>query len=182
VPHVQGPLAKASKASLMVRVDIGPGENKKICYLRPEACQSIFLDFFRIHKAIAGKLPFGIAQEGKAFRNEISPRRGTLRSVEFSQMDVEVFFDPAHINDIENYDEVKDFPLSLFRLGHDQIELTPVAEAVDQKIVSGKLVGYYMARTQQFYEKLASPAGRSASGRWQPTSERFTPRKRGTSR
>jgi len=158
-PACKGPLASAQKASLMVRVDIGPGENKKICYLRPEACQSIFLDFFRIHKTIAGKLPLPIAQEGKAFRNEISPRRGTLRSVEFSQMDVEVFFDPDHINDIENYDEVKDFPLRLFRLEHTETEEIPVAKAVDNKIVSGKLVGYYMARTQQLFEKMGIPRG-----------------------
>ncbi len=158
-PTCKGPLAKAAKASLMVRVDIGAGENKKVCYLRPEACQSIFLDFFRIHKGIAGKLPLPIAQEGKAFRNEISPRRGTLRSVEFSQMDVEVFFDPDHIDDIERYDEVKDFPLRLFRLEHTEAEEIPVADAVNNKLVSGKLVGYYMARTQQFYENLGIPRG-----------------------
>lgn len=158
-PDCQVPLAQSSKASLMVRVDIGAGDNKKICYLRPEACQSIFLDFFRINKVIAGKLPFGIAQEGKAFRNEISPRRGTLRSVEFSQMDIEVYFDPARINDFEAVEEVQDFPLRLFRIDHEGVEDVPVSEAISQRIVSGKLIAYYMARTQQLFEAFGIPRG-----------------------
>lgn len=76
------------KYNLMIKTEVGGEE----AYLRPEACQSIFLDFDRIF-SIEGRLPLIIAQVGKAFRNEISPRNTLLRERELYQNDIEVFFE-----------------------------------------------------------------------------------------
>ena len=64
-------------------------------YLRPETCQPIFNDFKRVREGARQKLPFGIAQVGKAFRNEITPRNFTFRSREFEQAEMEFFCHPS---------------------------------------------------------------------------------------
>ena len=64
---------------------------KSIAYLRPETAQSIFVQFKNVLDSSRKKLPFGIAQIGKAFRNEINPRNFTFRSREFEQMELEYF-------------------------------------------------------------------------------------------
>ena len=64
-----------------------------VVYLRPETAQSIFVQFKNILEVSRKKLPFGIAQIGKAFRNEINPRNFTFRSREFEQMELDIFVD-----------------------------------------------------------------------------------------
>src|SRR5437899_7432232 len=66
-------------------------DETSIAYLRPETAQSIFVQFKNILEISRKKLPFGIAQIGKAFRNEINPRNFTFRSREFEQMELEYF-------------------------------------------------------------------------------------------
>ena len=68
--------------------------NNVVGYLRPEIAQGIFLNFKNIFRLYGLKLPIGIGQIGKAFRNEISPRNILIRMREFSQMELEYFFDP----------------------------------------------------------------------------------------
>lgn len=81
--------------SLMFTTNVGPIEGESIkSYLRPETAQLIFADFKFIHDAARLKLPFGIAQVGKAFRNEIAPRDFLFRMREFEQMEIEYFVDP----------------------------------------------------------------------------------------
>ena len=70
--------------------------NKNIAYLRPETAQGIFVNYKNIVDTLYPNLPFGIAQEGKAFRNEISPRDFILRDRECSQLEIEYFIDPAN--------------------------------------------------------------------------------------
>jgi glycyl-tRNA synthetase len=78
--------------NLMFRTNIGATESESsIAYLRPETAQSIFVQFKNILEVSRKKLPFGIAQIGKAFRNEINPRNFTFRSREFEQMEIEYF-------------------------------------------------------------------------------------------
>src|SRR3982751_4168941 len=69
-------------------------EESSVAYLRPETAQSIFTQFKNILEVSRKKLPFGIAQIGKAFRNEINPRNYTFRSREFEQMELEYFCRP----------------------------------------------------------------------------------------
>jgi glycyl-tRNA synthetase len=79
----------------MMKTFVGAAETESnVAYLRPETCQPIFTDFDLIRGSARAKVPFGIAQIGKAFRNEINPRNFTARSREFSQMEMEYFCRP----------------------------------------------------------------------------------------
>ena len=78
--------------NLMMKTYVGPVfDEEHIAYLRAESCQPIFLDFNLVRIATRQQLPFGIAQIGKSFRNEITPRMFTFRSREFTQMEMEFF-------------------------------------------------------------------------------------------
>jgi glycyl-tRNA synthetase len=85
-------LTEPREFNLMMKTFVGPVfDEDHAAYLRAETCQPIFVDFNQVRVAARQKLPFGIAQVGKAFRNEINPRNFTFRSREFSQMEMEFF-------------------------------------------------------------------------------------------
>ncbi len=87
---------EARDFNLMLQTQIGASlDATTAAYLRPETCQSIFNDFKRVREAARQKIPFGIAQIGKAFRNEITPRNFTFRSREFEQAEMEFFCHPS---------------------------------------------------------------------------------------
>src|SRR5437016_5883833 len=92
-PHCGGKdLTEARPFNLMFQTQMGAAADEtSIAYLRPETAQSIFVQFKNILEVSRKKLPFGIAQIGKAFRNEINPRNFTFRSREFEQMELEYF-------------------------------------------------------------------------------------------
>ena len=144
------------KFNMMMRVDIG-ATGDQTCYLRPETCQSIFCDFMRIYKGSRRTLPLGLAQAGASFRNEISPRNTLLRERELGQMEIEIFFNPGKINEIDAWEEVENYKLNLFLLKDKKVHNVPCKEAVDKKLVSGKLIAYYLARVQQLYHKFGIP-------------------------
>jgi len=82
--------------NLMFKTHVGALEDSSsVAYLRPETCQGIFANFDNIVNTCRVKVPFGIAQIGKAFRNEINPRNFTFRSREFEQMEMEFFCHPS---------------------------------------------------------------------------------------
>src|SRR3972149_2203815 len=91
-PKCKGEFENTRKFNMMFKVGIGP--EGEAAYLRPETCQSIFVDFPRLFKTMRGKLPLGIAQIGKGFRNEIPPRQSLLRLREFYQAEIEIFCNP----------------------------------------------------------------------------------------
>jgi glycyl-tRNA synthetase len=94
-PGCDGELTEARQFNLMFETYVGAlrdEENK--AYLRPETAQGIFVNFKNVLDSTRLKLPFGIAQVGKAFRNEINPRNYTFRSREFEQMEIEFFCRP----------------------------------------------------------------------------------------
>ena len=89
-------LTEARDFNLMLETQIGASvDASSVAYLRPETCQPIFTDFKRVREAARQKVPFGIAQIGKAFRNEITPRNFTFRSREFEQAEMEFFCHPS---------------------------------------------------------------------------------------
>jgi len=89
-------LTEARDFNLMLETQIGASvEAATVAYLRPETCQPIFTDFKRVRETARQKIPFGIAQIGKAFRNEITPRNFTFRSREFEQAEMEFFCHPS---------------------------------------------------------------------------------------
>lgn len=87
---------EARQFNLMFKTNVGPVEEASaVAYLRPETAQGIFAQFQNVSAVARQKVPFGIAQIGKAFRNEINPRNYTFRSREFEQMELEFFIKPG---------------------------------------------------------------------------------------
>jgi len=95
-PECDGELTEARQFNTMFKTFVGPVEDDaSVAYLRPETAQGIFVNFLNVQSATRQKLPFGIAQIGKAFRNEITPGNFTFRTREFEQMEIEYFVKPA---------------------------------------------------------------------------------------
>ncbi|MCX6708127.1 MAG: glycine--tRNA ligase [Candidatus Woesearchaeota archaeon] len=155
-PKCKGDLSDVRQFNMMVKAEVGIS-TKSACYLRPETCQTIFVDWSRLVRTMRVKFPKGVSQVGKSFRNEISPRQTLIRQVEFSQMETEVFFDPEQINEMEKWDEVKGYPLRIMKTGSDKVEYISAERLVKDKTVTGKLIAYYLARTQQLFEKYGIP-------------------------
>ncbi len=129
-------LSKARKFNLLFRTEIGIIEGEgSTAYLRGEIAQGIFINFKNILDSIHPKLPFGMAQTGKAFRNEISKGQFTFRTLEFDLMEFEYFFDPENDNwnklfeywQTQMDDFVKDIGLNSTKLrwrAHEEFELS----------------------------------------------------------
>ena len=95
-PNCGGTLADPKPANLMLKTTLGPVEATGISvFLRPETAQGIFVNFDNILQSTRKKLPFGVAQVGKSFRNEITPGNFTFRTREFEQMEIEYFCRPG---------------------------------------------------------------------------------------
>jgi glycyl-tRNA synthetase len=92
----KGELTEPRQFNLMFKTFMGPVEDEAaVTYLRPETAQGIFVNFDNVLQSMRLKLPFGIAQIGKSFRNEITPGNFTFRSREFEQMEIEFFVTPG---------------------------------------------------------------------------------------
>jgi glycyl-tRNA synthetase len=95
-PECGGQLTEPRLFNLMLKTYLGPVEdNASLTYLRPETAQGMFVNFANVLDVSRKKLPFGMAQIGKAFRNEITPRNFTFRTREFEQMEIEYFVKPG---------------------------------------------------------------------------------------
>ena len=148
-PKCKGDFDKTKKFNMMFRIGIGPEEEE--AYLRPETCQSIFVDFPRLFKTMRGKLPLGIAQVGKSFRNEIAPRQSLLRLREFYQAEIEVFCNPLRLDEVEKFVEIQD---TIIRVQTDSEAVAITCkEAIESGTVPNKFVAYYLGILTEFYEK-----------------------------
>jgi len=98
-PECSGPFTEGRKYNILFETEIGVIEGEKLhAYLRGEACQTIYLDFKNIVDSTRVKVPFGIAQIGKAFRNEITPKNFLYRTREFEQWDIQYFVHPKEMD------------------------------------------------------------------------------------
>ena len=103
-PDCGGELTEVRQFNMMFKTFVGPvQDDAAVAYLRPETAQGIFVNFFNVQSSMRRKLPFGIAQQGKAFRNEITPGNFIFRTREFEQMEMEYFVRPG--TEIEAYKE-----------------------------------------------------------------------------
>ncbi len=97
-------LTEPQPFNLMFKTRVGPVDNPKskegVAYLRPETAQAIFAQFKNVLDSSRQKMPFGIGQVGKAFRNEVTPRNYTFRSREFEQMELEYFIRPDEATEV----------------------------------------------------------------------------------
>lgn len=92
----EGKFTEARQFNLMFKTFIGPLEDTSaVVYLRPETAQGIYVNFLNVKESSRQKLPFGIAQIGKAFRNEINTKNFLFRTREFEQMEMQFFINPA---------------------------------------------------------------------------------------
>jgi len=95
-PDCGGTLGAVKQFNMMFKTHVGAGEDSAaVSYLRPETAQGMFVNFKNISDSFHPKLPFGMVQIGKAFRNEIAPRDFLFRAREFEQMEIEYFVKPA---------------------------------------------------------------------------------------
>jgi glycyl-tRNA synthetase len=141
-------LSGTSRFNMMFKVGIGPSMEE--AYLRPETCQSIFVDFPLLFKTQRVKLPIGIAQVGRSFRNEIAPRQGLLRMRELNQAEVEVFFNPKNVS-VARFEWARTETLALRLPDGTDSEVT-VADAISKGQIPSELVGHYLALIQKYYE------------------------------
>ena len=143
---------------MMFKVGIGP--QSEAAYLRPETCQSIFVDFPRLYKTMRGRLPIGVAQIGKSFRNEISPRQSLLRLREFYQAEIEVFCNPNKLNEMDGFSEVENTEIRIMA-DDDTIKQVTCKEALESGMLPNKLVAYYLALLVEFYRKTGIDVSKS---------------------
>ncbi len=139
-----------SRQSLMMKTNIMGTEAS----LRPETATVTYLPYIRMYQYFRKKLPFGVFQIGKAYRNEISPRQHVLRGREFTQAEGQLFIDPNEKNNWEKFDLIKDEKLPLWDYTLQESNKNPVStnleSALKKKLVSSKAYAWclWLAYTQ----------------------------------
>jgi glycyl-tRNA synthetase len=150
-PNCGGELGHVEEFNLMFKTKIGPGSGR-VGYLRPETAQGIFVNFPNLYRYAREKLPFGVIQIGRGYRNEISPRQGIIRLREFNMMEAELFVDPTDKR-WENFASVRDVPVKLVPNETEQEVVTTFGKAVDDGIIAHETIAYFLWVTQDFMTK-----------------------------
>jgi len=157
---------EVSDFNLMFETRVGPSaKTPLIAYLRPETAQTMFADFKLVTDNARMKLPFGIAQMGKAFRNEISPRDFLFRCREFEQMEIEYFIHPDHYK-CPYIDEVLDYELIVYSAKmqeEDALSKKPregqkmtMKQALANKIILTEWHAYWLSTEHKFFVSLGA--------------------------
>ena len=151
-PECGGKLGPVEEFNLMFKTTIGPGSSR-VGYLRPETAQGIFVNYLNLYRYNREKLPLGVIQTGRGYRNEISPRQGMIRMREFNMMEVELFVDPddkgwSRFHEVEN-----DLITLVPNTGTEAVTMT-VGETVKKGIIANKVLAYFVYTTQQFLIRL----------------------------
>ncbi|ELZ10868.1 glycyl-tRNA ligase [Halovivax asiaticus JCM 14624] len=141
--------------NLMFATNIGPGDAQP-GYLRPETAQGIFVEFPRLKEYARNQLPFGVTQIGRAYRNEISPRRSIIRTREFTQAELELFIDPE--DDEPDLSAVTDVDVTLYPASEQEaadgghVETT-IGDAVNDGVLQ-PWIAYYLGVAREWYASL----------------------------
>lgn len=133
--------------NMMFDVRVG-ATGEDIMYLRPESAQSPYLAFKREFEALRRKLPMGLAVVGKAYRNEISPRQSFFRLREFSQAELQIFFDPDNLDKADGWKSVQNYKVKVRLVGEKKVMEKSCKELI-KKVP--KFIVYHLAKVQQFY-------------------------------
>jgi glycyl-tRNA synthetase len=150
-PKCNSDLSGSKDFNQMIKTYVGPVEDEKAkTYLRPETAQSIFVDFKPVLDSMRLKLPFGIAQIGKVFRNEISPRNFIFRDREFTLMEIEFFVDPDKMDvPKETMAEVLDVEINVLSAPYQEKGKKPVKmklkDCVSKGVIKNKWQAYWIA-------------------------------------
>lgn len=158
-PRCNGHLNKVWSYNLMFQTLIG-AKGKKIGYMRPETAQGIFIPFKRLLRFFRNKLPFGVVQLGKAYRNEISPRQGVIRLREFTQAEAEIFVNPQDKSH-PHFPKIKAEKLNLYpavnQMEKKESLTISAQEALEKSLVSSELLIYHLYLAQKFLKELGIP-------------------------
>ncbi len=158
-PNCGGSLGPLEEFNLMFKTYIGTGSDRP-AFLRPETAQSIFLDFPLLYRTNREKIPFGVAQIGKGFRNEISPRQGLLRQREFHMAEGEFFFDPE-ADGFPAFDTYRDLKVNLVaNTDPDNSIRKELSSAVSEGMICSEVLGYFMGVTHSFAREIGIPEDR----------------------
>jgi glycyl-tRNA synthetase len=147
--------------NLLFKTSVGSVEGEKsVAYLRGETAQIIFAEFKNVYETSRLKLPCGIAQMGKAFRNEIAPRHFLFRCREFEQMEIEYFIHPKKHGECPFVDSVMDEKFLIYSADmqekkQDATEMT-AKEALDKKIIKSPWHAYWLAIEQRWFLDLGA--------------------------
>lgn len=152
-----GELTKSEKFNLMFETKVGSGDFKS-GYLRPETAQGIFVNFNNLYRYFREDLPFGVAQIGKGFRNEIAPRQGLIRQREFNMAEVEVFFDPKN-KKWKKFDNIKDLKIRIISKNEQDFKIS-LKEGVKSKIISSDAIAYFIGITYLFLVEIGIPSSK----------------------
>jgi glycyl-tRNA synthetase len=158
-PRCKGELSEVKVFNLMLSTNIGPLAGNT-AYLRPETAQGIFINFKNLLASTRATLPFGVAQIGKSYRNEISPRQWLMRLREFNQMEIEYFFNPKKIK-VPDESILKTEIRILTREAQKgknpkEVEIT-AKEAVEKEILPNEIMAYFLAKEFLWYQSLGIP-------------------------
>ena len=147
-PACGGELIEPRQFNLMFKTEVGSVAGEA-SYLRPETAQTIFVDFSRVFKISRANLPFGMAQIGRAFRNEISPRNLVFRAREFEQMEIEYFFNPDQKCGFALPDtKLRILSAEMQEKGQEPVEMS--AKALVEKGLTSDWHAYWLAQCWQF--------------------------------
>ncbi len=151
-PECGNELGNAAAFNLMFETYVGPkGENSIKSYLRPETAQLIFVNFKLVNDTTRMKLPFGIAQIGRAFRNEISPRDFLFRCREFEQMELEFFMNPLD-KKCPFIDGIKDFKFNIVTRKEQEQNNPHKVMSVKQLLEKGLMEEWHAYWLKEMYE------------------------------
>jgi len=142
--------------NLMFETQIGPGSGSA-GYLRPETAQGIFIEFPQLKEYARNRLPFGVTQIGRAYRNEISPRKSLLRVREFTQAELELFIDPEE--DEPDLASVADVVAPFYSADAQKADdgtasQHSIREAVDEGVVADPWIAYYLGVAAEWYRAI----------------------------
>jgi len=160
-PKCKGNFKQPIPFNLMFTTNVGPVEGET-AYLRPETAQVMFADFKLVVENARLKLPFGIAQMGKAYRNEISPRDFLFRSREFEQMEIEYCVHPEkkyecpYIKDVLKHKVV--ILSSDMQEKGKEAEKMSIKDALDKKIIKTEWLAYWLVMEHKWFISLGAKA------------------------
>ncbi len=149
----KGPLQEVGAFNMMFPLDVGAGKNVNRGYLTGETAQGAYVNFKLEFEALRKRLPMGLAIVGKAFRNEISPRNVLIRMREFSQAELQIFFNPKEIEQHPKFKDVENYRLRLFPVKNrksKKIEDMPAKRAATE-LGLPRFYVYHMVQIQKFY-------------------------------
>ncbi|MBI2559109.1 glycine--tRNA ligase [Candidatus Woesearchaeota archaeon] len=147
--------------NLMFAINIGPVQtSSSVAFLRPETAQLIFSNFRLVQENARLKLPFGIAQIGKSFRNEISPRDFLFRMREFEQMEIEYFVHPEKQSECSFVDEVLDYEMNVYsadmQKNNKKMERMMIKDCLSKKIIKTRWHAYWLAVMHKWFVELGA--------------------------